>query len=76
MKSKFVSKDHKYAWLYQHLDLTKFTQLSNESESYLKEGYTPDPDNAYVDENGKISSHAYSPAKGYNSVTSRMENDN
>ena len=76
MKIKFVSDAHKYAWLYAHLDFSKFTKLSANSEKYLQEGLTPDPDNSYVNENGELDSYAYSPAKEYNTVTSRLANDN
>lgn len=73
---QFKSRDHKYAWLYSNLDFEKFTKLSNGANKFLKEGLTPDQDNAYINENGEIDSHAYSPAEGYNGVTSRMQNDN
>jgi hypothetical protein len=37
---------------------------------------TIDPSNAYIDENGKLNSYAFSPAPGYNGVTSRIRRDN
>ncbi|MGP1451566.1 MAG: putative immunoglobulin-blocking virulence protein [Metamycoplasmataceae bacterium] len=73
---KFRTKDHKYAWLYKNLDFDKFTKLSAGADKYLKEGLTPDPDNAYINENGEIDSYAASPPDGYNGVTSRIANDN
>lgn len=76
LNKQFKSKDHKYAWLYTNLDFDKFTKLSNGANKNLKEGLTPDQDNAYINENGEIDSYAYSPADGFNTVTSRMQNDN
>lgn len=76
LNKQFKSKDHKYAWLYTNLDFDKFTKLSNGVNKNLKEGLTPDQDNAYINENGEIDSYAYSPADGFNTVTSRMQNDN
>ncbi|WP_330463503.1 putative immunoglobulin-blocking virulence protein [Metamycoplasma gateae] len=73
---QFSSMNIKYAWLIKHLDYSKFTKLGKGAEKYLKEGYTASPDNAYINENGEIDSYTYSPAPGYNSVTSRMERDN
>ncbi|BAP01184.1 hypothetical protein MCAL160_0749 [Mycoplasmopsis californica HAZ160_1] len=76
MKNKFVSKDHRYAWLLRHLDKTKFTTLSSEAEEMLKKGYVLDPRNAYVDENGNLKSHAYSPPDENNQVLAQYKGDN
>lgn len=75
-KKQFKTKDAKYAWLYKNLDFSKLTKLSAGADKYLKEGLTPDPNNAYINENGEVDSYAASPADGYNSVTSRIANDN
>ncbi|PZW01585.1 putative immunoglobulin-blocking virulence protein [Metamycoplasma auris] len=72
----FDSKDLKYAWLIKNLDYSKFTKLSKGALEYLGQGYTASADNVYVDENGELSSYAFSPAPGYNSVTTRQEKDN
>ncbi|WP_029513584.1 putative immunoglobulin-blocking virulence protein [Mycoplasmopsis primatum] len=72
----FLTKDHKYAWLYSNLDFDKFTKLSSGADKFLAEGLTPDPDNSYINENGELDSYAFNVPDGYNSVTSRLQNDN
>ncbi|BAP39710.1 putative immunoglobulin-blocking virulence protein [Metamycoplasma canadense] len=73
---QFKTLNRKYAWLISKLDYSKFTKLGKGAEKYLKEGYTASPDNAYINENGELDSYTYSPAPGYNKVTSRLERDN
>ncbi|WP_027334547.1 putative immunoglobulin-blocking virulence protein [Mycoplasmopsis felifaucium] len=63
-------------WLINNLDLSLFTKLSAQSEKFLKEGYTLDPDNGYVNERGEWESHTYNPPDGFNTVTTRMIRDN
>ncbi|MBN4089550.1 putative immunoglobulin-blocking virulence protein [Mycoplasma enhydrae] len=73
---QFSSINLKYAWLIKNLDYSKFTKLSKGAQENLKQGLTASPDNAYINENGELDSYTYSPADGYNKVTSRMERDN
>ncbi|AZZ65328.1 putative immunoglobulin-blocking virulence protein [Metamycoplasma phocicerebrale] len=73
---QFSSENIKYAWLIKNLDYSKFTKLSKGAEDNLKQGFTASPDNAYINENGELDSYSYSPAPGFNKVTSKLERDN
>ncbi|MBU4689448.1 putative immunoglobulin-blocking virulence protein [Mycoplasma zalophidermidis] len=74
--NEFKSKEHRYSWLYKNFDFTKVTKLTSNAEAQLAKGFTTDPDNVYINENGEIDSYAYSPAPDFNSVTSRLKRDN
>lgn len=69
-------QNKKYVWLLKNLDYSKFTEAGPGVEENLRKGMTIDPSNAYIDENGKLNSYAFSPAPGYNGVTSRIRRDN
>ncbi|WP_051521831.1 putative immunoglobulin-blocking virulence protein [Mycoplasma leonicaptivi] len=60
----------------RYIDTSKFTETTEESKNYLRQGYTVDKDdrNAYIDENGKIGTHAWSPI--VNKVTSELSRNN
>ncbi|MBU4690546.1 putative immunoglobulin-blocking virulence protein [Mycoplasma sp. ES3157-GEN-MYC] len=74
--NEFESKEHRYTWLFENFDITKVTKLTSNAENYLAKGYTTDPHNVYINENGEIDSHAYSPPEEFNTVTSRLKRDN
>ncbi|WP_258451566.1 putative immunoglobulin-blocking virulence protein [Mycoplasmopsis pulmonis] len=59
--SEEEKRNLRYARLINHLDLSKFNKLSAQSEKFLAEGLTTDPNNIYFNENGEIESHSFSP---------------
>ncbi|MCS4536787.1 putative immunoglobulin-blocking virulence protein [Mycoplasma sp. CSL7475-4] len=73
---KFVSKVHRYFWLYSNLDWSKFTKLSDNAKKMLAEGYVISEDTSYFNEKGELDSWSASLPKGYNSVEARMTRDN
>ncbi|WP_277869736.1 putative immunoglobulin-blocking virulence protein [[Mycoplasma] phocidae] len=73
---EWKSDEHRRYWIIKHLDQSKFSKLSANASSYLKKGFTPTSNNLYVDEEGNLDSHTYDPPKGFNHVTSRIQNDN
>lgn len=70
------AKNLRYAKLFAYLDTTKFKKYTANAEEQLKKGLIPDDTNVYINADGSIDSHAYSPLPGYNKVTTRMERDN
>lgn len=75
-QNKFKGKEHRYLWIYNNLDWSKLNKLSSAAQEQLKKGYVLDPNNAYINENGELDSHAYSPPEGHNVVIGRRVNDN
>ncbi|WP_029608695.1 putative immunoglobulin-blocking virulence protein [Mycoplasma simbae] len=73
---RWESKSHRFLWIYNNLDFSKFTKLSKSAEDLLAKGYTISPDNAYIREDGTIDSYSASLPDGFNSVTTRMARDN
>ncbi|TQC51520.1 putative immunoglobulin-blocking virulence protein [Mycoplasmopsis mucosicanis] len=69
-------KERKNVWLISNLDPNKFSKLAPRVDQDLKKGYSIDPNNAYINENGELDSYAFSPAPGFNSVTDRLSRDN
>ncbi len=67
---------HRQWWIIKHLDSSKFTQLGSAAEEFLKKGLKPDPDDIWIDENGKINSFGYIPPRENNVVLQRVINDN
>lgn len=63
-------------WIVKNLDPNKFTKLSSQTEKYLKEGLTPSADNMYINENGELESHSYSPHPSFNGTVARITRDN
>ncbi|WP_169736956.1 putative immunoglobulin-blocking virulence protein [Mycoplasmopsis opalescens] len=77
LKRKHESlKAKKNIWLISNLDPNKFNKLGKNAQDMLKKGYTVDPSNSYINENGEIDSYAYSPAPGFNSTIDRQTRDN
>ncbi|BAW18461.1 hypothetical protein MBVG596_0882 [Mycoplasmopsis bovigenitalium] len=75
-QGKFKGKEHRYLWIYSNLDWSKLNKLSSSAQEQLKKGYVLDPSNSYINENGELDSHAYSPPEGHNVVIARRVNDN
>ncbi|AIZ55486.1 putative immunoglobulin-blocking virulence protein [Mycoplasma mycoides] len=76
LKPKFKTNKQRYIWLIANLDKNKFTKIASTSEKYLKEGLTISPRNAFINENGEIDSNGWGPPNEFNTVTSRIQNDN
>ncbi|AJQ45089.1 hypothetical protein JM47_00185 [Ureaplasma diversum] len=70
------AKNLRYAKLFAYLDTSKFKKYTANAEEQLKKGLIPDETNVYINADGSVDSHAYSPLPGYNKVTTRMERDN
>ncbi|WP_322941668.1 putative immunoglobulin-blocking virulence protein [Mycoplasmopsis canis] len=69
-------KERKNVWLISNLDPNKFSKLAPRVDQDLEKGYSLDPNNSYINENGEIDSYAFSPAPGFNNVTDRLSRDN
>ncbi|MBN0970624.1 putative immunoglobulin-blocking virulence protein [Mycoplasma phocoeninasale] len=75
-EKEWKSEEHRKYWIIKNLDHSKFSKLAKNASDQLAKGFTPSSDNLYVDENGNLDSHSYSPPDGFNHVTSRIQNDN
>ncbi|WP_435130400.1 putative immunoglobulin-blocking virulence protein [Mycoplasma sp. 6243] len=76
LKRKFNSFIEEKVYVAFHLDRSKFTNLSQRAIDFLKKGYTLDPDNVFINENGELDSYGQELPPGFNRVTARVTRDN
>ncbi|QVK06531.1 putative immunoglobulin-blocking virulence protein [Mycoplasma mycoides] len=76
LKPKFKTNKQRYIWLIANLDKNKFTKIASTSEKYLAQGLTISPRSAFINEKGEIDSNGWGPPNEFNTVTSRIQNDN
>ncbi|QBF34706.1 putative immunoglobulin-blocking virulence protein [Mycoplasmopsis phocirhinis] len=73
---QFHSRDHRYIWLYNNLDFTKFKRLSANALKNLSEGLIISEDNVFINENGELDSYSAGYPEGYNNEIARRTRDN
>ncbi|WP_031489049.1 putative immunoglobulin-blocking virulence protein [Ureaplasma canigenitalium] len=62
--------------LLQYLEFSKLNKQSSKAIEYLRQGFTLNPDNVYINENGEIDSYSYTPPTKYNQSINRLQRDN